>query len=243
MKRIILTTPTPDKPGSRAASTAHSLHISNRVGYGAETSDDDRRDGRVNLVPTVDFQYRDEGDEPAPVVRDAWTNLPVVEKCLRPFAQASGPDAMPMLDKRLEVLRYALREAIESMDIATILRLASKARDTEKRIATEQLAARSPGLRERHGDVVIEDSPTRGRVLIQFAKIPDRDTRRLVRMCGFFGGGDGITWWRKRTFLRGENIALDRARYCVESVLKRRAKAERAERAEVARIAAQPLCA
>ena len=38
-------------------------------------------DDRVSLVPTVDFIYPDEGDEPAPRVRDEWVESPLLEKC------------------------------------------------------------------------------------------------------------------------------------------------------------------
>lgn len=232
MKRITHPASGLSNQGSRTSAATRSLNQG--IGY-------DETAGA--LVPVVDFHYPDEGDDPAPVVRDAWTRAPLVEKCLRPFAQAVGPDALPMLDKRLEVLRYALREAVEKMDIHTIVRLATKAQDTERRIAAEQLAAGTPGTRERHADILIEDSPARGRVLIQFADLPSPQIRRLVRMCGFFGSGDGITWWRKRTFRRGENIALDHARDCVERILAHRAEAAAAERAEIARITAEPLCA
>lgn len=232
MKRITHPASGLSNQGSRTSAATRSLNQG--IGY-------DETAGA--LVPVVDFHYPDEGDEPAPVVRDAWTRAPLVEKCLRPFAQATGPDALPMLDKRLEVLRYALREAVEKMDIRTIVRLAAKAQSTEKRITAEQLAANTPGLREIHDDIVIEDSPARGRVLIQFAELPPPRIRRLVRMCGFFGAGDGITWWRKRTFLRGENIALSHARYCVESILQRRAQDAATEQAGIARITAEPLCA
>ena len=50
---------------------------------GIETTDDDRQDGRVTLVPTVDFHYPDDGDEPAPRVRDDWRPAPLLEKCSR----------------------------------------------------------------------------------------------------------------------------------------------------------------
>jgi hypothetical protein len=189
-------------------------------------------DTAAALVPTVDFQYPDEGDAPAPVVRDAWTDAPLIEKCLRPFARARDPEAMPMLDKRLEVLRYALRQAVDQMDIATVLRLASKARATEQRIATEQLIKHTPGTRERHDDIVIEDNAERARVIVQFATRPENRVRRFLRMCGFFGGGDdGIIWWRRRTFRRGGNIALDHARYCVERIIQSRAQLAAAQSA------------
>ncbi|MEQ1862244.1 MAG: hypothetical protein ABMA13_20190 [Chthoniobacteraceae bacterium] len=186
----------------------------------------------TTAVPTVDFRYPDEGDEPAPVVRDQWREAPLLTKCQQRFAtvHSGGVMTMPLLDKRLEVLRYALREAVETMNVATILRLAAKARATEQRIAAEQLAADTPGTRERHGDIVIEDSPERGRVIVQFHARPDLRERRLMKMCGFFGGDDG-TYWRRRTFRRGENIALDHARYCVERILEARAQIDAAQTA------------
>ena len=52
---------------------------------------------------------------------------------------------MPLLDKRMEVLRYALREAVERMDVAVIHRLAQKAIGTAERIKREQLAAAYAG--------------------------------------------------------------------------------------------------
>ena len=80
MKRITpKPTPTPDKADSRATSIAPS-HYNSRAGFGAETRDDDRRDGHITLVPTVDFNYPDDGDEPAPRVRDDWRPAPLLEK-------------------------------------------------------------------------------------------------------------------------------------------------------------------
>ncbi len=55
------------------------------------------------------------------------------------------------------------------MNVATILRLAAKARATEQRIAAEQLAADTLGTREPQRDIVIEDSSERARVIVQFA--------------------------------------------------------------------------
>ena len=189
MKRIILTTPTPDNTGSRAASTAHSHHATSLAGIGAETSDDDRRDGRINLVPTVDFNYPDEDDEPAPCVRDDWRAAPLLEKCSRQrFACVPSGDVMtmPLLDKRIEV---------------------------------EQLAASTPGLCERHEDMVIVDDVERAKVLVQFPDRVDERTRRVLRIYGFNGCGDGITYWRHCTICRGENIVLDNARHCVGKVV------------------------
>lgn len=188
MKRIIPTTTTPDKPGSRAARTA--LSYTTRVtGFGAESTDDDRRDGHVSFVPTVDFNYPDEGDEPAPIVRDDWRDAPLLEKCSQQrFTPVPGGDVMtmPLLDKRLEVLGYALREAVERMDFTLIHQLATKALATRERIEIEQLAASTPGVSERHGEIVIVDDADAGRVRIQFAERPEMRERRLIRMAGFF---------------------------------------------------------
>ena len=65
-------------------------------------------------MPTVDFTYPDDGDEPAPRVRDDWRPAPLLEKCSKQrFACVPSGDVMtmPLLDKRLEVLRYALRRS------------------------------------------------------------------------------------------------------------------------------------
>jgi hypothetical protein len=97
-----------------------------------------------SLVPVVEFQYPDEGDMPAPVVRDQWREAPMMDKCVRQrFAAVPSGDVMTMslLDKRLEVLRYALVEAVAKMDIDAIHRLVTKAKATVERIATEQLPA------------------------------------------------------------------------------------------------------
>jgi hypothetical protein len=244
MKRIIHTTKTPDKTGSRAASTAH--RFNRHAGFGAETNDEDRRDGHVCLVPTVDFNYPDEGDEPAPRVRDDWRDAPLLEKCSQQrFAPVPSGDVMtmPLLDKRLEVLRYALREAVERMELTTIHQLAEKALATAERIATEQLAAATPGLRERHEDLLIVDDDERAKVLVVFPERVDQRTRRALRIYGFNGSGDGITYWRHRTFRRGENMALDRARHLVERLLEDRAKLAAQEAAAFTREMAEPLCA
>ena len=246
MKRITpKPTPTPDKAGSRATSIAHTNYIA-RAGFGAETSDEDRRDGHITLVPTVDFNYPDDGDEPAPRVRDDWRPAPLLEKCSKQrFACVPSGDVMtmPLLDKRLEVLRYALREAVECMDLTVIHQLAEKAIATAERIATEQLAAATPGTRERHDDLVIVDDAERGKVLIQFAKVADARVRRYLRIAGFFSGGDGVTYWRKRSFRHGENYALDRARYVVSRVLDDRAKLATHEAAAFAREMKRPIAA
>ena len=105
-------------------------------------------------VPVVDFLYPDEGDEPPPRVRDQWRPAPLVTKCQQRFAVVSRGDVMtmPLLDKRIEVLRYALKEAIEQMDFGIIHRLVAKAEATMERIAAEQSAANTPAARERIGD-------------------------------------------------------------------------------------------
>ena len=246
MKRNTPTTPTPDNTGSRATSIAPS-HYSSRAGFGAETRDDDRRDGHITLVPTVDFNYPDEGDEPAPRVRDEWRPAPLLEKCSKQrFACVPSGDVMtmPLLDKRLEVLRYALREAVERMDFTVIHRLVEKAIATAERVATEHLATSTPGTRERHGEIVIEDSAERGRVLITFPSRPEQRTRRWLQICGFFSGGDGgVTYWRKRTFRRGENIALDNARHCVGKIVADTGKLAAAERAAECRNSHKPIAA
>jgi hypothetical protein len=184
-------------------------------------------------VATVEFEYPDDGERETPVVRDQWIEAPLVRKCQQRFATVPSGDVMtmPLLDKRLEVLRYALAEAVAQMDIDSLCRLADKARATAQRIATEKLAATTPGTIERHGEITIEDNAERGRVIVQFATPPDYRERRLMRMCGFFGGGDGITYWRRRTFRRGENIALDHARYCAERIIKHRAQLSAAQTA------------
>ena len=97
---------------------------------------------------------------------------------------------MPLLDKRLEVLGYALREAVEQMDFNLIYQLAEKALATRERIATEQLAASTPGLRERHDDIVIHDDAERGKVIVQFIEHVDERTRRVLKIYGFSGSGD-----------------------------------------------------
>jgi hypothetical protein len=195
---------------------------------GVETIGDD-----VSLVPVVDFLYPDEGDEPAPVVRDQYRSAPLATKCQQRFAVVPSNDVMtmPLLDKRIEVLSYALREAVERMDFNLIHQLATKAIATSERIEREQLAASTPGLRERHGDMVIHDDAERGKVVVQFPGRVDERTRRVLKIYGFCGSGDGATYWRKRTFRRGENMALDRARDLVERLLEQRAKLAASEQA------------
>ena len=199
----------------------------------------------AGCVPTVEFTYPDEGDEPASVVRDQWREAPLVTKCQQRFAVVPSGDVMtmPLLDKRLEVLRYALREAVEQMDFSVIHQLAEKAIATADRIAAEQLAANAPGLRERIEDIVIHDDADSGKVVIHFAEPLDHRNRRWLRICGFCGSGDGVTYWRKRTFRRGENMALDRARHCVQRVVDHRAKLAASEHAHFVRETARPVCA
>lgn len=227
-----------DKPDSRAASTAQiSYHSAAVEGYGiAEFGG--------GLEPTVQFEYPDDGDEPAPRVRDPWRAAPLLDKCQQRFAAvpSGAPLTMPLLDKRLEVLRYALREAVESMDLRAIHLLVEKAIATAERIAREQLAAATPTTRELHDDIVIHDDADAGRVRIQFPTFIDARTKRWLRICGFMGSGDGATFWRRRTFRRGENIALDHARHCVQRILTTRRElhnsAEAAHAREVALLCA-----
>jgi hypothetical protein len=51
----------------------------------------------------------------------------------------------------------------------------------------------------------------------------------VLKIYGF--SGDGATYWRKRKFRRGENMALDHARDLVGRLLEQRAKIEASERA------------
>ena len=81
------------------------------------------------------------------------------------------------------------------------------------------------------------------KVVIHFAEPLDHRNRRWLRICGFSGCGDGVTYWRKRTFRRGENVALDRARHCVQRVVDHRAKLAASEHAQCVRETARPLCA
>ena len=67
---------------------------------------------------------------------------------------------------------------------------------------------------------MIEDSAERCRVIITFPERPEQRTRRWLQICGFLsGGGGGVAYWRKRTFRRGENIAVDHARHCVGKIV------------------------
>ena len=202
--------------------------------------------GARRCVPVAEFEYPDDGECETPVVRDDWRPVPLLEKCSRQrFATVPSGDVMtmPLLDKRIEVLSYALREAVERMDFTLIHQLAEKALTTRERIAREQLAADTPGVTERHDDIVIVDDAESGRVRIQFAERTDRRVGRLIRMAGFFSGGDGVSYWRRRAFRHGENYALERARWLVERVLAARAKLAKAEAKAFAREMKQPIAA
>jgi hypothetical protein len=109
--------------------------------------------------------------------------------------------------------------SVERMDLDAIYQLAQKAIRTRDRIRTHELARSTPPTREIHGEIVIHDDPDLGRVIISLAKPPTQNERHWLRMCGFGSAGDGITYTRRRTFLRGENITLDRARDWVERLL------------------------
>lgn len=210
---------TPDKSGSRAANTAQiNYHNAAVEGIGVA-------EFGGQFEPTVGFQYPDEDDDPAPRVRDDWRNEPVLAKCQRRFPVIHSGHVLtaPLLDKRLEVLQFALRDAVEQMDTDAIYRLAHKARSTAQRVAAEQLAGATPGSREIHAGIVIHDDADRGKVLIQLPRTADAATRRWLKMCGFSGSGDGATYWRRRTFRRGENLALDHARHCVQRIVQKQA--------------------
>ena len=202
-------------------------------------------DEYAGAVPCVDFEYPEDGERETPVVRDPWRKAPLAEKCRQRFAVVPSNDVMtmPLLDKRLEVLSYALKEAVERMDFHLIHRLAEKAIATSERIATEQLAASTPGLRERHGDIVIHDDAARGKVIVEFPDRVDERTRRVLRIYGFCGSGDGATFWRKRTFRRGENTALENARDLVAKLLADRAKIAGAEAKAFDREMSKSVCA
>ena len=201
--------------------------------------------GALQCVPVVEFEYPDDGERETPVVRDQWVEAPLVMKCQQRFAVVPSGDVMtmPLLDKRIEVLRYALREAVEQMDFDVIHQLVGKARSTMERIAAELLAANTPTARERIEDIVIHDDAESGKVVIHFAEMLDGRNRRWLRICGFSGSGDGVTYWRKRVFRRGENMALDRARHCVQRIVDNRAQLAASEHAEFVRETSRPLCA
>ena len=204
----------------------HYEHAASVEGYGIEGDGDS-----MSYVPTTQFQYPDDGESEKSVVRDQWRSEPLYRKCQRRFAPVASGDVMtmPLLDKRLDVLQFALREAVEQMDVGVICRLADKLRGTSERLEAEKIAESSPGTRELHGDIVIHDDAGRGKVVIQFPRPASQETRRWVQMCGFFGSGDGATFWRRRTFRRGENMGLDRARHCVGRILEDRRKLEAAQ--------------
>jgi hypothetical protein len=149
----------------------------------------------AGCVPTVEFEYPEDGNQQAQVVRDQWREAPLMTKCQQRFAVVPSGDVMtmPLLDKRMEVLRYALLEAVERMDVAVIHRLAQKAIGTADRIKREQLAAATPGLRELHEDIVIHDDAEQGKVVVQFPERVDERTRRVLKIYGFCGSGHGAT--------------------------------------------------
>lgn len=203
----------------------HREHAAGVEGRGYEGSGDS-----VTYVPTVGFEYPDDGEPETSVVRDQWRDEPLYRKCQRRFVTVPSGDVMtmPLLDKRLDVLQFALREAVEQMDVSAICRLAEKARSTTERMKAERVAEASPSTRETHGDILILDDADRGKVVVHFAEPVDRNTRRWLQICGFSGCGDGASFWRRRTFRRGENIGLENARHCVARVLEDRAKLEAA---------------
>ncbi len=158
--------------------------------------------------------------EPEPATPRPLTRLPLLARCQRPFAKVwSGDlDVLPMLHKRLEVLAYALREALDGGDFPTVKRLAVKAVATQRRLAEEAVAEALPTRIERHGSIVICDDAERRKVFIQFpSPLPPR-LRRKLQMRGFYGSGDRMTYWRKRTIRHGENVGLSAARDLLESL-------------------------
>ena len=171
-------------------------------------------------VPTVDFEYPEDGDEEPVVTRDRWTDAPLYEKCQRRFASVSrDPDLLfPMLEMRMTVLREAITEAVKQMDFDAVGSLSRKACATAERIKEEELRYGNPGGSERHGDILIVDDAARGKVIIHFSSLLTTQGRRWVKVCGFNSGGDGATFWRRRTFRRGENMSLESARLCVREI-------------------------
>ncbi len=173
-------------------------------------------------VPTVGFEYPEDGDEEPVAMRDQWSNAPLYQKCQRRFAVVPhDPDVVfPMLNKRVELLREAITDAVKRMDFDAVGKLSGKVRETAARIEAEELRYGKPGGSERHGDTVIVDDAARGKVVLHFAKALSAQNRRWVRVCGFTSTGDGATFWRLRTFRRGENIAMGAARLCVKQMVK-----------------------
>lgn len=171
-------------------------------------------------VGTVDFEYPDEGDAEPVVTRDRWTSATLLEKCQQRFAVVprNSDETMPMLEMRLTVLRDAIREAVERMDFAEVNRLSHKARATCERIECEKLRYGHPGETERHGDILIVDSPERGKVILHFPERIGGQRMRWVKVCGFMSEGDGQAFWRLRTFRLGENVSLEAARLCVREI-------------------------
>jgi len=171
-------------------------------------------------VPTVDFEYPEDGDAEPVIARDRWTDTPLYEKCQRRFAVVprDRDETLPMLEMRLTVLRYAIIEAAARTDFAAVARLSLKAQSTTRRIEAETLRYGHPGGSERHGDILIVDDAGRGKVIIHFSLMLTAQGKRWVKVCGFNSGGDGATFWRVRTFRRGENTSLESARLCVREI-------------------------
>ena len=85
-------------------------------------------------------------------------------------------------------------------------------------------------------------TPSGARCVVQFPERVDERTRRVMKIYGFCGSGDGATYWRKRKFLRGENCALSTARDLVEGLLADRAKIAKAEAKAFVRETSKSLC-
>ena len=147
----------------------HYEHAASVEGYGIEGDGDS-----MTYVPTTQFQYPDDGEPETPVVRDQWRNEPIYRKCQRRFAPVQSGDVMtrPLLDKRLGVLQYALKEAVEQWDVDAICQLADKLRRTNERIEAERIAEASPSTRELHGDIVIHDDAGPPSTVDSFARPP-----------------------------------------------------------------------
>ena len=172
-------------------------------------------------VQVVDFCYPDDGEEEgAPVVRDSWTDAPLYEKCKKRLASIpSERDTTALiLSKRLTILQAALAEAVARQDYDAISKFAMKAKGTSDRLAAEERRYNAPGVREIYGDLLLLDDADRAKVVIQFSTPPDLETRKWVRICGFSAEGDGVTFSRRRTFKRGENVALAQGRICVNRI-------------------------
>jgi len=160
MKAIIPDNPKPDKTGSHAASPAHN--------YGFENG---------AAVPVVGFQYPEEDEPEVPLtVRDRWSEAPLYRKCQRRFASVAieADVTLPLLEKRLDVLQEAMAEALGRGDLDAVRRLAHKADNTQHRHEAEQQRFGEPGLRERHGDMLIQDDADRGKVMRNYSAPKDR---------------------------------------------------------------------